>query len=114
MEFNSSFFGRLNARITMSHTSPNGSQLPEDLQREQPETIASSDDNPIDPVTGLSQRERDYIQQSWHHVRQDLKAAGLGFFQAYGTRSSYHLFFYFLHLLLRIFQSFLAVPAARQ
>ncbi|XP_046446030.1 neuroglobin-like [Daphnia pulex] len=67
----------------MSHTSPNGSQLLEDLQKEQPETIASSDDNPIDPVTGLSQRERDYIQQSWHHVRQDLKAAGLGFFQAF-------------------------------
>nr|CAH0102329.1 unnamed protein product [Daphnia galeata] len=68
----------------MSQTSPNGSEL-EEMQKEQSETIVSSNDNPIDPVTGLSQREKDYIQQSWSHVRQDLKAAGLGFFQAFFT-----------------------------
>lgn len=60
----------------------------ESEKRQQKETISSSsNDNPIDPVTGLSRREKDYIQQSWHHVRQDLKAAGLGFFHAYETRS---------------------------
>ena len=77
----------------MSLTSPNGSEL-EETQKEQPaaETIVSSDNNPIDPVTGLSQREKDYVQQSWHHVRQDLKAAGLGFFQAYDTRSFHHTY----------------------
>lgn len=51
-------------------------------ENEQP-TLSSDNDNPIDPVTGLSRREKDYIQQSWHLVRQDLKAAGLGFFRAY-------------------------------
>lgn len=75
----------------MSHTSPNGSES-ETMQEEQSETIVSSNDNPIDPVTGLSQRERDYVQQSWYHVRQDLKAAGLGFFHAYDTQSFYHIY----------------------
>jgi hypothetical protein len=78
----------------MSQTSPNGSEL-EEMQKEQSETIVSSNDNPIDPVTGLSQREKDYIQQSWSHVRQDLKAAGLGFFQAYD--SALDLFILYIH-----------------
>ena len=64
----------------MSYTSPN--------DNEQQQTILSSDnDNPIDPVTGLSRREKDYVQHSWNHVRQDLKSAGLGFFHAYGIWS---------------------------
>lgn len=64
----------------MSHTSFNDNE-----ERQQEDTISSSNDNPIDPVTGLSRREKDYVQQSWHRVRQDLKAAGLGFFHAYDT-----------------------------
>lgn len=68
------------------HTSENDNNELESQETE--ETISSSsNDNPIDPVTGLSRREKDYVQQSWHHVRQDLKAAGLGFFHAYDTRS---------------------------
>ena len=78
----------------MSQTSPNGSEL-EEMQKEQSETIVSGNDNPIDPVTGLSQREKDYVQQSWYHVRQDLKAAGLGFFQAYDT--ALDLFILYIH-----------------
>ena len=58
-------------------------------ENEQP-TLSSDNDNPIDPVTGLSRREKDYIQQSWHLVREDLKAAGLGFFRAYDIWSFSH------------------------
>lgn len=65
----------------MSHISPNGNELQE-IQKED-EAIVLNNDNPIDPVTGLTQLEKDFVQQSWHHVRQDLKAAGLGFFHAY-------------------------------
>ncbi len=66
----------------MSHTSPNDNELEE---KQQQQTISSDNDNPIDPVTGLSRREKDYVQHSWNLVRQDLKAAGLGFFHAYDT-----------------------------
>ncbi|KAK4020173.1 neuroglobin [Daphnia magna] len=65
----------------MSHISPNGNELQE-IQKED-EAIVLNNDNPIDPVTGLTQLEKDFVQQSWHHVRQDLKAAGLGFFHAF-------------------------------
>ena len=44
----------------------------------------SDNDNPVDPVTGLSRKEKDYVQQSWNLVRPDLKSAGNGFFHAYG------------------------------
>lgn len=43
---------------------------------------STDDDNAIDPVTGLSRRQKDYVQQSWQLVRKDLRAAGLGFFSA--------------------------------
>ncbi len=36
----------------------------------------------VDPATGLSRREKEDVQKSWGIARQDLKAAGLGFFQA--------------------------------
>ena len=47
----------------------------------------SDNDNPVDPVTGLSRKEKDYVQQSWNLVRPDLKSAGNGFFHAYGIWS---------------------------
>ena len=42
----------------------------------------ADDGNAIDPATGLSRRQKDLVQQSWQHVRKDLRAAGLGFFAA--------------------------------
>ncbi|XP_057369766.1 neuroglobin-like [Daphnia carinata] len=65
----------------MSHTPPDGNEVPE--MQKKGEAIVLDNDNPIDPVTGLSRREKDYVQHSWNLVRQDLKAAGLGFFHAF-------------------------------
>lgn len=34
----------------------------------------------IDPITGLSGRQKQAIRKTWALVRKDLKSAGIGFF----------------------------------
>lgn len=36
----------------------------------------------VDPVTGLSQKEKQDVRQIWDIVSQDLEGAGVGFFLA--------------------------------
>jgi len=44
---------------------------------------AASVDPDVDPVTGLSRKEKQDVRQVWSFVSKDLEAAGTGFFLAY-------------------------------
>lgn len=50
--------------------------------RSEDEQCPAKYDDAIDPATGLTRRQKDYVRESWERVRTDLAAAGLGFFQA--------------------------------
>jgi len=45
-------------------------------------SAAPSSLDQVDPVTGLSQREKQDVRQIWDLVSQDLEGAGIGFFTA--------------------------------
>jgi len=48
-------------------------------------SAAPSSLDQVDPVTGLSQREKQDVRQIWDLVSQDLEGAGIGFFTAFFT-----------------------------